>query len=259
MPAKQPRIKNWTSELPVGASIDIIQRALVQHKARRISFDHDDEGEPAGIAFELVLSGRRFAFQMPLRFEGVRAKVLEAYGGSGISPERLEAQARRTAWANIKDWVLAQMALIDAGSVKLEEVFFPYLLEGDRTAFEVFEERLLLPSQSSRHTESARCRNEDEDAAVRRDGLGSRGHRRSLPVLPARRGQPHRVGRGRHGVPHSEPLSVMPALRDHLAGVAPALSRPAQHPGHPPHRARTLHEASQARSVLGGRRHAVLR
>ena len=40
-----------------------------------------------------------------------------------------QKQAARTGWRNIRDWVLAQMAIIEAGMVSMEEVFFPYLTD----------------------------------------------------------------------------------------------------------------------------------
>ena len=70
--------------------------------------------------------------------------------GGSISGDKLDEQAYTTSWANIRDWILAQMALIDARMVKTEEVFFPYLLDqGGQTVYERFEQRQLLPGNVS--------------------------------------------------------------------------------------------------------------
>jgi hypothetical protein len=144
------KLKNYTSSLPVESSISIIQRALIQHKVRRIVFEQDGEGSTTALSFEMVVSGKRLAFRLPVRFDGVRPLVEQAFRDSHQkrpTGPALDAQTQRTAWANVKDWVLAQMALIDAAQVKVEEVFFPYLLdESDRTVFEAFEARLSLPA-----------------------------------------------------------------------------------------------------------------
>lgn len=42
-----------------------------------------------------------------------------------------QIQAVRVAWRIVKDWVVAQMALVDTGMVKTEEVFLPYLVTGN--------------------------------------------------------------------------------------------------------------------------------
>lgn len=39
-------------------------------------------------------------------------------------------QAERTGWRNLRDWVLAQMAIIEAGMASVDEVFLPYLTDG---------------------------------------------------------------------------------------------------------------------------------
>jgi len=139
-------LKNYTSGLEVEESLSIIRRSLSQHKARRITFENDEEGNPIGLSFEMVLAGQRLAFRIPARFERVKLLVEQALRDAHQSRQNLDEQTSRTAWANIKDWILAQMALIDTEMVKMEEVFFPYLLQGKgQTVFEVFEHRLALP------------------------------------------------------------------------------------------------------------------
>ncbi|SRR5579875_1543989 len=146
-PAKKPHLKNAYAETTVEESIAIIRKALTAHKARRLSFDYDEEGDPTALSFELEINKRRLSFRLPVRMDIVEQKVLEAYPRYAQVTDRLREQAHRTAWANIKDWVLAQLALIDSNMVKLEEVFMPYLLDKEgHTYFEAFEERLALPA-----------------------------------------------------------------------------------------------------------------
>lgn len=52
----------------------------------------------------------------------------------------LEAQAKRIAWRQILRWVEAQMAFVETGMVKMEEVFMPYIQVGiDETLFDRLE------------------------------------------------------------------------------------------------------------------------
>ena len=54
-------------------------------------------------------------------------------------------QAYRVAWRNILDWVQAQMALLEIGMAKMEEIFLPYMLDRKgRTFFERMEQRGFL-------------------------------------------------------------------------------------------------------------------
>lgn len=60
-----------------------------------------------------------------------------------VKPDR--EQAERTAWRNIRDWVLAQMAFVEAGNVEVDEVFLPYLTDGKgRTLYQVYQSGQLL-------------------------------------------------------------------------------------------------------------------
>jgi hypothetical protein len=146
-----PRLKNYTTIITVDESITIIRRQLSMHKAARIIFEGDDgEGNPTGISFVIKITGQPFSFRIPARFAQVKDLVEQTNKRAGVqmSIARLHEQAKRTAWANIKDWVAAQMALIDSGAVKIEEVFFPYMVddESGQTVFESFERQLALPA-----------------------------------------------------------------------------------------------------------------
>ena len=146
---KVSRLKNYTAEVSVEESLTIIRQSLAAHKARRISFEADADGEISGITFMIDIKNVAYVFMLPARFDRVRDLVEQAWRNAGrpLRGEALTAQAKRTAWANIRDWVTAQMALVESGMVRTEEVFFPYLLNQDgQTAFEAFEERLALPA-----------------------------------------------------------------------------------------------------------------
>ena len=55
------------------------------------------------------------------------------------------AQAERTAWRNIRDWVLAQMALVESCDAEMDEVFLPYLTDGrGNTLYEVYARGQLM-------------------------------------------------------------------------------------------------------------------
>ena len=53
-------------------------------------------------------------------------------------------QAERVAWRILKDWVEAQMALLDIEMVRFEEIFLPYIEVQGQTVFEKLEEKQFL-------------------------------------------------------------------------------------------------------------------
>ena len=48
-------------------------------------------------------------------------------------------QAEMTAWRNVRDWVLAQMALIESCDVPMQQIFLPYMADDrGRTVYELY-------------------------------------------------------------------------------------------------------------------------
>ena len=154
MVTKKLRLKNYTSHVPVDASITIIRRSLLEHGATSVSFEgNDGYGNPVGMSFTLVVASRRLDFSMPVRVEHVLTLVEQAHRqmGKSLRNDALREQTMRTVWANVRDWTLAQMAIIDSNTVTMQEVFFPYMLgqQGD-TMYNAFEKQYLLPSERLR-------------------------------------------------------------------------------------------------------------
>jgi hypothetical protein len=142
MTQNRPRLKNTTSTSR--NTFDAIQKTLASHKARQIILDYDD-GRVVAISFSIEINGVICPFRLPARIENVE-KIL--YPGRRNLTTAQKDQAYRTAWANIRDWISSQMAMIDTGMVQPAEVFLPYLIgQGGQTLFETMVERqFLLPA-----------------------------------------------------------------------------------------------------------------
>ena len=126
-------IKNYTTGIDVHKSLGEIQGALAAHGARKIMLDYDGEGRPVGVTFGIETPAGPRVFCLPANVEGVR----KVFAKQKIKD--LPGQAERTAWRNVRDWVMAQMAIIEAGMVDIEEVFLPYLTDGrGRTAYSLY-------------------------------------------------------------------------------------------------------------------------
>ena len=126
-------IKNYTTSIDVYKSLGEIQGALAGHGARKIMVDYDGAGNPVGITFGIEAKEGPRVFMLPANVDGVRSvftkqKVKDTAG-----------QAERTAWRNVRDWVMAQMAIIEAGQAEMEEVFLPYLTDrSGRTLYQLY-------------------------------------------------------------------------------------------------------------------------
>ena len=132
-------IKNYTTKVPAIQTVSEIQGILATHGAKKIMMDYGDDGKVEALTFALNLCGTLQGFRLVARPEGV-IRVLQK--------ERIKCgddQAERIAWRNIKDWVSAQIALVEAEQASMEELFLPNLLSSnDQTLFEEIQKHQFL-------------------------------------------------------------------------------------------------------------------
>ena len=133
-------IKNYTSDKPIDRIFAELQHTLGTHGAKQISYDYGDDGKIQGMQFVIKVNDRFIPIKLPARIEKAQA-VLERQYKSGVIKSHIGTkvysyeQAYRVAWRNILDWVQAQMALLEIGMAKMEEVFLPYMLDRQGITF----------------------------------------------------------------------------------------------------------------------------
>ena len=124
-------ILNYTTIVPVNRTISEIQSKLAKAGAKGILCEYDDNGEPNQITFSVNTPHGMIYFKLPANIQGV-SKAL-----SDDNCYRDEPHARRVAWRILKDWIEAQMAIIEAGMAELSQVFLPYAqTDTGQTVFE---------------------------------------------------------------------------------------------------------------------------
>ena len=127
-------LKNYQSSLPLPNIFADIEKTLTTHGAKRIVRDYNNIGKIVAISFVVSANKGDLFIRLPARTE----RVKQIFDNQGIRYK--EDQPYRTAWATIRDWISAQMALIDWEMVKLEEVFLPYAVgKNGQTYFEIIE------------------------------------------------------------------------------------------------------------------------
>lgn len=115
-------ILNYSTKISADKTIGEIQRILAEHGAKKISIDYED-GRAIGLTFGIIWNDNMIAYSLPCRHEGVlRAMSKQRIPRSFINKD----QAFRTSWRIIKDWISAQIALIEAEVASMAEIFLPY-------------------------------------------------------------------------------------------------------------------------------------
>lgn len=127
-------ILNYTTKVDVHTSLGEIQGQLAKHGARRIAIDYGEDGKVTAIQFVIDTPNGLCNVRLPSNTEAVY-KVLQKQ-----KVKCNMAQAERVAWRILKDWVNAQMAILESEMVKMDEIFLPYMLNArtNETVYEMF-------------------------------------------------------------------------------------------------------------------------
>jgi hypothetical protein len=133
---------NYTTTIDATKSASECIARLASHGADAIGITYTDR-KPAGITFRIgTVHGMR-QFSLPVNIDGTH-KALQRAVREGRIPPRYgdRAQAERVAWRVLKDWLEAQLALIEAGVAEMDQVMLPYLHVGDSglTLYQAFLE-----------------------------------------------------------------------------------------------------------------------
>jgi hypothetical protein len=132
-------ILNYTSIIEPEQTIGEIQKMLSRHNVSAMMTEYDGPHVSA-VSFRLNIEGRPMSFQLPCNWRA----VLEVFHEQGITSGKLkhkdrniENQAIRTAWRVIRDWIEAQLALVEINMVTVPQIFLPYVMTKDgKTLYE---------------------------------------------------------------------------------------------------------------------------
>ncbi|MHB1131676.1 MAG: hypothetical protein ACYC4L_04740 [Chloroflexota bacterium] len=135
-------ILNYTTSIAVEKTLGEIQAILARAGARSVLIDYSN-GTPTAVAFIVPTQWGDQGFRLPANVEATW-KALTKQSQSGKVPRRFATreQAARVAWRIVKDWLEAQMAIIEAEMVTLAEVMLPYHVQpSGKTLYQAMEDR----------------------------------------------------------------------------------------------------------------------
>jgi len=126
-------LKNYSTEISAMKSISEIQANLVLHGASSIMVNYGPDREPESLSFIIPTNQGNIPFRLPANVKAVQTLLEKQKAKDRNRP----GQATRVAWRIIKDWVAAQVAIIETEMVTIEQVFLPYMLvKGQSTLYE---------------------------------------------------------------------------------------------------------------------------
>lgn len=132
-------ILNYTTSINTEKTAGEIQRKLAKAGAQAVLSEYDDNGIMCAMSFRIIMHGTLISYRLPINVNG----VYESLHRDSKVPRKLRTyeQASRVAWRIIKDWIEAQLAIIEAGQAEFSQVFLPYAQNRiGKTLFEVVKE-----------------------------------------------------------------------------------------------------------------------
>lgn len=138
---------NYTTTIPVEKTLGEIMGMLVKHGATAIHAEYEHYS-PVALAFVIVTEFGEREFHLPASIEKVFAVLVrQAQQGKIARRYATREQAARVGWRIVKDWLEAQLAIIEAEMVSIDEVLLAYLVtdqQGTTLYQEMVHRRLLL-------------------------------------------------------------------------------------------------------------------
>ena len=139
------KIANYSTTVTALKSVRELQGILVAHGAKSILMDYSN-GEPIGLSFTVGTPYGDTPFRLPANIDKVQRVLNKQRVRTMVDREF----ASRVAWRILKDWVRAQIAILESEMVSIDQVFLPYMQVKDgQILYEVMlDHRLQLPEGS---------------------------------------------------------------------------------------------------------------
>jgi hypothetical protein len=134
---------NYTTQIDAAKTVMEIQAMLAKGGALAIMTEYDGAGVLFALTFRLGTPVGPVAYKLPCNVDAVSI-ILTRQAKAGKVPRRLvtKEQAARVGWRIIKDWVEAQLALVETQMVSADQVFLPYAVTANnQTVYERFIDR----------------------------------------------------------------------------------------------------------------------
>lgn len=147
-------ILNYTTSISVDRTVGEIQAMLARHGANAIGVRYVSR-EPVGVNFAVDLPGGEQSFALPVDVDAMVRLLAQQHADRRIDTKHVRRDvllsrehAARVAWRIVKDWLEAQLAIIETRMVSFDQVMLPYMVVGPRgtTVYDEYRQRQLEAS-----------------------------------------------------------------------------------------------------------------
>ena len=141
-------VLNYTTQIAAAKTVGEVQQLLAKHGASRIAIDYADGG-PTGVTFALTTPHGPRLFTLPVDVDAMHRLLVSELragrlrGGKSQAVMKSREQAERVSWRVVKDWLAAQLALVQTQMASIDQVMLPYLHtdQSGRTLYAAYRDR----------------------------------------------------------------------------------------------------------------------
>lgn len=135
------QIKNYTSSVCAETTIGQIESKLAACGASGIMKLYNPAGRVSSLVFKTELGGRSYTVRVPANVSKCYEALWKEHCKRVRRPKdstkgAIMAQAERTAWRIVQEWIEIQLSMIAMEQAQFLEVFMPYIFDGKQTYFE---------------------------------------------------------------------------------------------------------------------------
>lgn len=162
-------VMNITSTIKPEKTIMEIENILVRFGAKGIMKEYENN-RVSSIAFYIEYKGQQLPFKLPMNIQQARSVIEKAVNEKKL-PYRFKSEPHRTdkaeivGWRIIKDWIHAQLSLLEVNFADPLEILLPYVYDTQtkKTFFEkVMENPNMLITYQQDGDELNRDNNEEK-------------------------------------------------------------------------------------------------
>lgn len=117
-------ILNYTTTIATEKTAMEIQKMLAAAGAQAVLCEYSGDGVMNAMSFRIHTPHGVVSFRLPAQLDGVYKALQES--PKVPRSKCTHEQAARVAWRILKDWIEAQLAIIEAGMAEMAQVFLPY-------------------------------------------------------------------------------------------------------------------------------------
>ena len=119
---------NYTTTVSADKTAGQIVAILVRKGASAVLMNYDGHGCVTAISWKVNTPHGQLPFTLPINQEKIEMVLRKQYNQREAPKSVLaDGQSTRIAWRIMKDWVEAQMALLETEMVTLDQLFLPYM------------------------------------------------------------------------------------------------------------------------------------